>query len=335
MSDFIPIVCVVAVGLGLLAILLFARKSGRGQYHPGTEQVTALLGRLRARFSQIDGQFKGGVCQLAASGGLAERRRLMDRAKTDAVQEFIALGPTEISPMLDAIEKIQADKDAPWGNWPADVMWKALESLITRDTPTDLIARYWKAGPGVLQDSALAKANLPPTAEPPLQNTPTPPIQEPDIFLACERGLVDRVKHLLASGTPIDTTDNNGGTPLFKATRHGRIDAVRALLDAGATVGRPNNFGFTPLHMACAHGHLDTATLLIERGASVNASDKTGFTPLHAAADNGHLQIAHLLVEKGANVNARTDKDATPFGYANHRSRTEVANYLKEKGGVE
>ena len=50
------------------------------------------------------------------------------------------------------------------------------------------------------------------------------------------------------------------------------------------------NDGSTPLHWAAFNGHKEGAVYLIEQGAAVDATNKYGNTPLNVAAGKGHKQ---------------------------------------------
>ncbi|MGH3738740.1 MAG: ankyrin repeat domain-containing protein [Micromonosporaceae bacterium] len=85
----------------------------------------------------------------------------------------------------------------------------------------------------------------------------TPATPEADrvaaLRIAAERGRLNVVDELLASGTPIDGVDRDGSTALHAAAYSGRADSVAHLLHAGADPSRRDTrFHSTPLGW-CRH----------------------------------------------------------------------------------
>jgi ankyrin repeat protein len=141
------------------------------------------------------------------------------------------------------------------------------------------------------------------------------------------------VRLLLKSGTPIDTKDARGGTPLHYAAAVGSIEMVRELLAAGAGVNARTSFEATPL-MWCA-GDLAKTKLLVEKGADVNARSKMGNTPLQiAAAEPRNVETIRYLLEHGAEMGkARNEMGMTPLMRAALGNDAAAVRLLLEKGG--
>ena len=81
--------------------------------------------------------------------------------------------------------------------------------------------------------------------------------------------------HILA-GTPIDTPNASGDTPLSLASVFGRAYACRVLIDAGADLESRNNSGTTPLFNAAFFCHPEIVRMLIEAGADTETTDANG-----------------------------------------------------------
>jgi hypothetical protein len=100
-----------------------------------------------------------------------------------------------------------------------------------------------------------------------------------------------------------------GETMVHKAAIKGDVEKVRELLEDNAYVNTTDNNGWTPLHEACNHGHEDIVKLLLTIadpkakvntiGSNIVSIDK--ITPLHDAAENSYASICKLLLEHGAN----------------------------------
>ncbi|KAG1691127.1 hypothetical protein DVH05_027202 [Phytophthora capsici] len=134
--------------------------------------------------------------------------------------------------------------------------------------------------------------------------------------LACSNGQYGVTNYLLASGAVIDTTDNDGSTPLMRvaagrntkeedsARSYDRMksfaNVAKLLLNAGANVKKQRNLdGDTALHVACYYGCVEVAAALIEQGAAIEVN-KRGCTPLHLASRHGNSSAMVSLLKNGA-----------------------------------
>ena len=68
-------------------------------------------------------------------------------------------------------------------------------------------------------------------------------------------------------------------------------------------INTTNQNGNTPLHVAAKSGHKEVTSLLLKCGANVNTADSDGKTPLILAAENGHVE----MVREFPRVTAVTD----------------------------
>lgn len=71
-----------------------------------------------------------------------------------------------------------------------------------------------------------------------------------ELFTACEKGDVDRIKDLLDRGAQVNARNRNGETPLLVAAGLLYPDAVRLLIVRGADVNAENSRGETALTVA-------------------------------------------------------------------------------------
>ncbi len=149
---------------------------------------------------------------------------------------------------------------------------------------------------------------------------PKPPLlstQEKALHEAASQGDADRIRQLLAAGTPMKA-DEHGDTPLHEAVRSGNAEAVRLLLGAGAEVNAGGFVG-TPLHWALRNTRevenspepQDAADLL---WALREGSNRFVQLPTPTAADR--LRVVQVLLSAGANPNALSDEGETPLDMA-------------------
>lgn len=195
---------------------------------------------------------------------------------------------------------------------------------------------------------------------------PAPP-QDPGmkLILAAERGEVDGVRALLASGVSIETRDQRtrsaNMTPLMCAAATGQAGVVEALLQAGAApdaqdrengedgqkeykglaslagvveavrmVASTAKLGKTALMLASYHGHGEVVRLLLAAGAKVNLADNLGYTPLMWAALAGHSEVVEQLIKANADVQAHDICGNTAFNLASEGEHKSVVQKFHE-----
>ncbi len=94
------------------------------------------------------------------------------------------------------------------------------------------------------------------------------------------------------SGAKVDTTDEDGETPLMTAVREGYTGVVRSLLEKGVrTDVRDRNFDRTLLHIAAIRGYGDIVESLLSRGMDANARDVHGAPPVQYALVHGNAAM--------------------------------------------
>lgn len=103
---------------------------------------------------------------------------------------------------------------------------------------------------------------------------------------------------------------------LFDAVRDAQMERIRELVALGADINSTNDEGFTPLVLACTHPDIRRAgsliSCLLEEGADVNKCDHSGYTPLFIAVLAKRLGIVQTLLERGANPNINFFPNHTP-----------------------
>lgn len=90
---------------------------------------------------------------------------------------------------------------------------------------------------------------------------------------------------------------------MLKACERGDIDRVRHLLEADSTlVNAKGQHQKTPLHWAAEKNFGALSELLISAGADINAEVSWGMTPLQWAANMGSREVADVLLAHGAGL---------------------------------
>lgn len=128
------------------------------------------------------------------------------------------------------------------------------------------------------------------------------------LMLAAIQGTSGAIKALAEHGAVVDARDPYGNTALALAvlTDTENYDIIRALVEVGADVNTTNNDGLTPLMLALSHYHqpdkdVERINALLSVGADPNLHTKEGLCALTFAAQKGWSYPAiHALLLGGA-----------------------------------
>jgi Ankyrin repeats (3 copies) len=166
----------------------------------------------------------------------------------------------------------------------------------------------------------------------------TDPMATP-LMQAADRGDLESVKALLASGAGVNSHDQRGWTPLMhacKSTRASR-EIVQAMLAAGADVHARDAVGRTALIWATwnAPGQADKVRVLLEAGADPNARSSFGETPLERVAGSTAVDVAAELLAAGADPNAKVREGTTVLAGAKAAGNTAMVRLLSKAGARE
>ena len=153
------------------------------------------------------------------------------------------------------------------------------------------------------------------------------------IIKASQRGYVEVVEALIATGADVNAANHSGCTPILEASCFGHLEIVQALIAAGADVNRASNQDSTPISWASQKGHLEVVRALIAAGADVNKADNDGRTPIFIASSEGHPEVVQALIAAGADVNKADNNGITPILVASQEGHLEVASVLEAAAG--
>jgi ankyrin repeat protein len=188
---------------------------------------------------------------------------------------------------------------------------------------------------------------------------------------AAQRGDLQGLARAMDRGTPIDTKDQAGLTPLLIAIRADHPDAASFLIRHGASVGVTQGGYGTPLMLAAKNGQVEIvrellqrgadpnqsedlhrcsalwfaaietepsqdeiAKLLLDAGAHVNHATANGETALMAAASSGNIRVARMLIDAGADVNQANNCGDSALDVAGTEHNPAVASLLTRNGAT-
>ena len=172
------------------------------------------------------------------------------------------------------------------------------------------------------------------------------------LHLAIQKGIsINMCKQLIALGTPLNTRDFHGRTPLFLAAAEGKNNIANLLVSNGAYLDTRDNEGRTALLFAIHSDSEEGALSLIKKGADifaadfsertpfdlimekeesahlllipeiVNRQDNNGNTPLHLAIlANASPEFVSLLLKQGADKTIQNSRRQTPLKLAQTNS---------------
>ena len=102
-------------------------------------------------------------------------------------------------------------------------------------------------------------------------------------------------------------------TALFEASACGFSEICKQLLGAGAFVNSTTDEGMSPLMAACRYGHVNVVEVLLQHEADLDIQDVTGLCAMHysVSAMQDSIVIMELLLGAGADIDLSTVAGAT------------------------
>ena len=119
-----------------------------------------------------------------------------------------------------------------------------------------------------------------------------------DFNWAAEVGDVLMTRHCMEARISLETTAQDGWTPLLTAAYHGQLKIAKMLVNARANLEASSTYGRTPLMCAACGGHAEIVELLKMEGANVMSEDKAGRIALEFARLRGDEHIVEILESK-------------------------------------
>jgi ankyrin repeat protein len=104
----------------------------------------------------------------------------------------------------------------------------------------------------------------------------------------------------------INSTDDEGRTPIMFTLEYGELETSKALVARGADLTIVDTDGSNVLHHTAVSGHLDCIKWVFANTTiDVNSGNGDGITPIMDALFHNKMDAAKLLVEKGASLFAK------------------------------
>ncbi|MBP8041068.1 MAG: ankyrin repeat domain-containing protein [Bacteroidales bacterium] len=148
------------------------------------------------------------------------------------------------------------------------------------------------------------------------------------LLTASYEGKTDEVLRLLEDSADINTTTEEGITPLMYASEKGYVEIVKILLFRGADPNKSPENGRTALISAAINNHSDIVYLLLIYGAYINAADEYGVTALIYAASYNHYDMTEYLLINGAQHVIKAQDGTDALLSAAYHGNTEIVNLL-------
>jgi ankyrin repeat protein len=117
---------------------------------------------------------------------------------------------------------------------------------------------------------------------------------------------------------------------LMRAIRNGDFKTSARLVGQGANVNSTDEQGMTPLMVAVATGQLRIAKFLLDKGAKVDTKNKKGYTALMYVPGTGNIKMADLLLRSGSVLSARNDLNLTAAEIADLLNDKQVSKFLRK-----
>ncbi|WP_133407737.1 ankyrin repeat domain-containing protein [Parashewanella tropica] len=161
------------------------------------------------------------------------------------------------------------------------------------------------------------------------------------IAVICDQ--LNVVEELLESGSPINTVNDAGNTPLHEAAINGSESIFELLLhkaeQTGVQIDAVNASGNTLLHEAVIHGRERVFVLLLQdaqkagsESSLLKAKNASGYTPFHLSVLNQRTNIGKIIISTNHyDLKLEDESDSTLLGYALVQKSTDYLDFLIEE----
>ena len=159
-----------------------------------------------------------------------------------------------------------------------------------------------------------------------------------ELIKAVNASDIDKIQLLLAAGEDVNSTDNNGSTPLIEAVSQNNTELLRLLLAVpGIDVNKAGQNSNTPLIEAVSQNNTELLRLLLAvPGIDVNKAGQYGDTPLIEAVSQNNTELLRLLLAvPGIDVNKTNQTGYTPLCYATFSGHSECVRLLLTAPGID
>jgi ankyrin repeat protein len=153
-----------------------------------------------------------------------------------------------------------------------------------------------------------------------------------NLMLAASKGYVSEIDRLIEKGADINTTTEEGATPLIFAVTNNKLAAVNELLKFNPVIDKITSSYETSLIIAAKNGNTDICETLIRAGADPDLPDRNGATPIHHAALNGFFDIVDLLIYYNASLDQKSDEGLTPLLVSIMSGYADITDLLIQNG---
>lgn len=154
------------------------------------------------------------------------------------------------------------------------------------------------------------------------------------IFVAAQRGDVELIKRLIASGKAKATDrDESNITPLHWAAINAQVAACRYLLEQGAEVDAlGGDLVATPMQWAARNGYLYVIQLLIAHNADPTIADSQGYNSLHLVTHSSSVMALLYMLHQPVNVDSRDAQGHTSLMWAAYQGDALSVDLLLRHG---
>ena len=150
-----------------------------------------------------------------------------------------------------------------------------------------------------------------------------------DVFNVSRSGSVSEMEMLYKQQPEIiNTTNENGYSPLILACYRSNIPVVKFLIEKGADINKVSDMG-TALMAATVKKNLEIVQLLLDKKADPNITDPNGTTALIYTVQFNAPDILKLLLQYKADKNLKDKSGKTAFEYAVFAGNEQIINLLK------
>uniref|UniRef100_T1P870 asparaginase n=1 Tax=Musca domestica TaxID=7370 RepID=T1P870_MUSDO len=151
------------------------------------------------------------------------------------------------------------------------------------------------------------------------------------LHLACYKGNLPVVNHLLLNGVSVHIRDIHERTPLLEAVTTDNHEIINLLITCGAHLTGSSRAVGEQLCAAAARGSLLRLQSYQLAGADLSQPDPSGRTALHVAAQHGYEEIVQYLLDYTDNIKETDMLGLTALDYAERADQQHIVALLSSQ----
>jgi ankyrin repeat protein len=154
------------------------------------------------------------------------------------------------------------------------------------------------------------------------------------LILAADKQLLSSAKLLIAKGSEIDNSDNDGWTALMFCAKRGNTELMATLIASGASLSAHDiQFHQTPYLIACRHSQIVIMEILLKNKANPLDRDYYDRTALHIAVEINKLDVVKFVLKTPVDLSLKDRFGMSAHDWAVVNASADILKVIRDYKG--